>query len=294
MTAPHGPGREKRYFLEVGSVQQLTESKRDVEKHLNFYWRSYSDLAFQRAQIIPTLLNALREIAVPNFVFSDWQRAVSPKYLRDPLSAAGSLKLIGGRFNIGEIDTGRYPPFPALYLASDKTTAIQEKYQMKDQKGQPMSASELALTNPESLAVLRVNGLLSSVIDLRKSSNSLKPFVSLIKDFKISPAIVSEAKHLNITPPSIIREAPELMNALLWSEWRQLPMLWDVPAPSQIFGQLIEKADIEAVVYPSSLASGDCIALFYQNFKNSDSFAEIPRGELPEGVRNRIDSASFQ
>ena len=43
-----------------------------------------------------------------------------------PLSARGSLQDPGGRFNIGEIDTTRFPPFSGLYIASDKETSIQE------------------------------------------------------------------------------------------------------------------------------------------------------------------------
>ncbi len=106
-------------FLEYGFVSAIPASRAQHQQLLKFHWDYYSDLAFQRSCIYDSLKNSLLERAM-EFQFSRWQRAVTYRYCLEPLSTKGSLVDPGGRFNIGLIDPSRFPPFPALYVASDK------------------------------------------------------------------------------------------------------------------------------------------------------------------------------
>ena len=110
---------------ESGRVSDIIKSKKLYGDLVEFHWRYYSELAFQRKSIREELNSSLRNAAAA-FQFSGWQRVVKYKYSLDPLSAKGSLFDQGGRFNVGAIDSTRHPMFPALYLAVDKGTALAE------------------------------------------------------------------------------------------------------------------------------------------------------------------------
>src|SRR5687767_8560497 len=119
--------RSREYQLDRTSANEIRFYKKHTEELLQFHWQYYAELAYQRRRILEQLQESLLKNCSPEpFVFDDWQRAVKFKYSLDPLSVKGSLSDPGGRFNIGAIDTTRFPPFPALYLASDKDTALQE------------------------------------------------------------------------------------------------------------------------------------------------------------------------
>jgi len=135
-------------WLESGRVSDIVKSKKLYEDLVEFHWRYYFELAFQRKKIRDELNASLRDAAA-SFEFSQWQRIVKYKYSLDPLSATGSLSDPGGRFNIGAIDTTRYPMFPALYLAADKGTALAEVLGREKDVGS-LTPEELALTKPDS------------------------------------------------------------------------------------------------------------------------------------------------
>ncbi len=111
--------------LESGLITDIYRSKWRYERWLEFHWKYYSELSYQRSQIYDKLKGALAERAT-SFQFHRWQRAVKYKYSTDPLNAKGSLTDPGGRFNIGRIDPTRFTAFPGLYAASDKSTALAE------------------------------------------------------------------------------------------------------------------------------------------------------------------------
>jgi hypothetical protein len=91
-------------------------------------------------------------------LFVEWRRVCVPRrdpghrhrqdyrWTLHPLSAAGSLTSIGGRFNAGaEIDSRTFDPWPSLYLASDHATAYREKFQIEaGQTVDGLSPEELA------------------------------------------------------------------------------------------------------------------------------------------------------
>lgn len=155
--------------LESGRISDILRSKRYFEQLVEFHWEYYSELAFQRNQIREQLKSSLRDKAKP-FEFPRWQRIVRYKYSLVPLSTKGSLVDPGGRFNVGDIDRARYPAFPALYIASDKGTALAEVLGREKSAGS-LTPEELALTKPDSITAVSVSGKLESVIDIRDRNN---------------------------------------------------------------------------------------------------------------------------
>jgi hypothetical protein len=217
---------------------------------------------------------------------------VKYRYALEPLSARGSLGDPGGRFNMGAIDPSRYSVFPALYLAADKDTTLDEMFGRAKQ--QPLlSYEELALTRSGSVAVVSVSGVLESVLDLRNPEN-LSGFVALTKEFPISDELQQEARRLNQGSSHVVKTLSELLATILDPRWRIFPMQWDIPANSQILGQIAADAGIEGIVYPSSLTGQPCIAVYPQNFVNSSSFLQIGDPLPSPGVKNRIDKDTFK
>lgn len=279
----------RRWQLESGRVSDLIRSKKFYEDLVEFHWRYYSELAFQRKKIREELNASIRNVTAA-FEFSKWQRVVKYKYSLDPLSTKGSLSDPGGRFNIGAIDSTRYPMFPALYLAADKGTGLAEVLGRYKGLGS-FTPEELALTNPSSISAVSVSGKLESVLDVCVAGN-LSAFVSLIKDFKLSKSLVSEARRLG-WPLRLITTVAELKLVLMLENWRNWPMLYDVPAGGQVFGGIAMDAGIEGILYESVLTGKQCLAVFPQNFLNSASYIELDDPAPSDDVRTRIDSSNF-
>jgi hypothetical protein len=197
----------------------------------------------------------------------------------------------GGRFNVGAIDPMRYPMFPALYLAADKGTGLAEVLG-RDKGIGSLTPEELALTKPASISALSVSGKLESVLDVRVSGN-LSAFVSLINVFKLSKSLVSEARRLGWSPLRLVTTVAELKAVLMLENWRNWPMLYDVPAAGQIFGGVAMDAGIEGILYESVLTGKECLAVFSKNFLNSSSYIELDDPAPQDDVPTRIDSSNF-
>jgi len=279
----------RRWQLESGRVSDIIKSKKLYEDLVEFHWRYYSELAFQRKRIREALNSSLRNAAAA-FQFSGWQRVVKYKYSLDPLSAKGSLFDPGGRFNVGAIDPTRHPMFPALYLAADKGTALAEVLG-RDKDVGSLTPEQLALTRPDSISAVSVTGKLDAVIDIRMSGN-LSKFVSLIKDFKLSKPLISEARRLGWSL-TLVTTVAELKTVLMLDNWRNWPTLYDVPAGGQVFGGIAVDAGIEGILYESVLTGKECLAVFPQNFLNSSSYVGLDDPAPSDDVRKRIDSGNF-
>jgi len=220
--------------------------------------------------------------------FSKWQRAVKYKYALDPLGTSGSLVDPGGRFNIGGIDPARYPVFPALYLASDKGTALAELLGRSTTRD--LTPEEVALAKPDSIAAVSASGRLEAVLDVRDGSN-LTAFVTLIKGFRLPPALASKASRLGF-PLNIVRTVPQLIELLHMSLWRNWPALFDAPAASQIFGRISLDSQVEGILYNSVLTEKPCLAIYHQNFQNSSSYIELDDPVPPGLTVRRLDSSN--
>lgn len=280
----------RSWQLESGRISDIVRSKKHYEDLVEFHWRYYSELAFQRKKIRQELNDSLRDAARP-FEFSKWQRIVKYKYALDPLSARGSLSDPGGRFNVGAIDITRYPMFASLYLASDKGTALAEVLGREKAVG-TLTPEELALTRPDSITAVSVSGKLESVLDVSVADN-LAGFVTLIKKFKLPFPLISEARRLGQPPLRLITTVTDLQTVLMLEHWRDWPMLYDVPAGGQVFGGIALDAGIEGVLYESVSTRRKCLAVFPQNFLNSSSFIELDDAVPREDVPSRIDSSNF-
>lgn len=278
-------------ILESGFVRDIPRSKREYERLLRFHWNFYSELAYQRSQVYETLKAALAEQAKP-FEFEGWQRAVKYKYSLDPLSARGSLTDPGGRFNIGRIDPARFTTFPSLYVASDKKTALAELLG-GNARGQDLTAENLALTKPDSVTVVCIRGEIETALDVADEAN-LKEFVGLVRNFDLSQSLTQEARRLGIGPLRLTKSPKEMVKELRYTLWRIWPMQFDVPSPSQIFGQIAADAGIEGIIYHSALTSQPCMAIYPQNFLNSASFVELDDPAPVENVPTRIDRTTFR
>jgi len=100
-------------------------------------------------------------------------------------------------------------------LASDKDTAFQELLgQGKNDPVDGFSHLELALTKRDSISIVEVGGELEQVFDLN-DAETLKEFVGLIKDFKLSKSLRGKAEALDIPDYRIVTSANELSRSLL-------------------------------------------------------------------------------
>jgi RES domain-containing protein len=275
------------YLLERGTLRDLIEAKHRTLQLRKYHWDFYSELARQREEIKSDIFSTLNESSISNFTFSGWQRAVKWKYGLHPLCALGSLNMPGGRFNVGDVNSN-VPSFPALYFASDKDTALQETLGQSADEIEELTAREIALTNPESETIVSVSGNVERVFDLR-SALSLRKFVRLIKEFTIPSHIRAEGERLGENPGTVTT-AKQLLDILLAKDWSHIPMLHDIPANSQIFGQLIFLSGVDGILYPSKFTKRDCLALFPRNFENSSSFIQLDHEAPDSRVPKRIDS----
>lgn len=295
---PRNPGKKKYteenlYILDRFSESDLRTWENRKEDVLKYYWEYYSELAHQRTRIKDDLFTALIEASAGGITYGNWHRTVRVKHILDPLSAKGSiLSPSGGRFNFGSIEESKFPPFPALYLAVDSKTAIQEGLAQAYRQAPGQTPLDFALTSDTSFADYRVKFSLENIIDLH-DPNSLRPFVKLIKNFTLPDSLKAQAKKLDVAPPTVVQSVKELMKNLHASDWRKASAQFDVPAGCQIFGQLVEGAGIEGILYASKFTGQDCIAIFPRNLENSNSFIELADSAVEEIRLRRIDQHSW-
>jgi hypothetical protein len=287
------PPKKVAYLLDQFTFPDIKWEKAKTDSFLKYHWDHYSDLAYQRKKIEENLVGCLNEGCITHFQFDHWQRTVKHQYSLHPLSSIGSIKDIGGRFNIGDIKGDTFPIFAGLYIACDKDTALQETLLNQDlnAKGK-LSPIELALTNPLSITIVSVSGSLDKVFDLRAHGN-LQKFVDLIKRFKFSEAIKESARFLGIQQPRVVEQTKELYKTLMEKDWRQFPMQWDIPSNSQIFGHLVYISEIEGILYKSTFTNKDCLVIFPANFKNTSSYVKIDNAPPPEMVHKVINAETW-
>jgi hypothetical protein len=252
--------------------------------------RVYFELEQQRAKSYDALCDSLRTIPAASVDVKGWARVTDWRWSMTPLSAAGSLKGIGGRFNIGnDLDRARNQSFPSLYLAQDVDTAFGEYFggPLSTRSG-ALSLGELALRRESSFTTFLLDGHLDQVFDLR-SGASLKTFASISNAFDISPLTKAAIRAAGLPPRRIIRSADELWNRLLDAPaaWRREPQAYGIPAPCQIFGRFVRDAGFEAILYPSRHGLGLCLAVYPENFRASTGCVRVV-GDVPDRAANTI------
>lgn len=252
--------------------------------------RIYFELEQQRVAQYDALCESLRTAPAIAIDVAHWVRVTDWRWNLSPLSPAGSFKGIGGRFNIGsDLDRARNQAFGALYLAENVETAFSEYFggsQAEMKTG--LTLSELALRRPSSFTTFLLKGQLEHVLDLR-TSNVLDGFAEIIKHFDVSPQTKTAVRKAGLPPRAIMRSAKQLWNQIFVapSDWRLEPQAYGIPAACQIFGRFVHDSGFEAILFPSQLGPGACLAVFPHNFRGSTGRIEVV-GAVPDGTTHTI------
>jgi hypothetical protein len=153
------PPKEPRGILELdrfseASLRQWLAVSRDLDVLQD---ELYFGLEPERRSLRADLIGALQQSSPVAIDLLRWVRVVTYQFSDAPLSCAGSLQYIGGRFNAGaELDANTLNPWPALYLAEDFETAFREKYQLpQDGRGSDFSGAGLGTRRQPHRAVRR-------------------------------------------------------------------------------------------------------------------------------------------
>ena len=284
---------ERLYDLENFSDASIQQWHAYGTAVRDFHYALFFDLDGQRAARHKDLRTALQ--AVPGITVSidNWCRIVNFKFCLSALSPAGSLRWVGGRFNIGiDVDSDRFPSFPALYLAEDFETAFREYHGLKKStQVEGLSPEELTLENAGSWATLKVAGQVKNVFDLTKKSN-LTGVCKIFAKFNLSSR-VRELEELAQRPrTTLVRTPTELQSAMMLDDWRAWPVHFDVPSNSQVFARMLLEAGFEGVMYRSTQGARKCLAIFPQQLVNSDSFIELHPDRPPTIDFARLDATN--
>jgi RES domain-containing protein len=223
------------------------------------------------------ILESLERSPRLELVLTGWVRIVPFQYSNTPLSCAGSMKSIGGRFNAGcELDPGTLPPWPALYLAEDYETAFREKFQLaSDGTVDGLSATDLALQKGASHSTVQLHGELENVFDMTAPAN-LNAVARVLKKIGMPPRARALKKKLGIAPQDLrmVQGGVDLYRAVLEHNWRQLPIQFGLPARSHVLAEMIRAANYEAILYPSTKGGKNCLAVFPDKL-GAASFIEL-------------------
>ena len=185
------------------------------------------------------------------------------------------------------LDPIKFTQFPALYIAENYETAYRERNQISPEKkpDSGLSPDELSLTNTASTVDLILEGSIKSVIDLTNTS-CLKQFYDVIEDIKLPSYLETRSNKLNIPVMYHVRSYDELTKSILQDNWRSIPVTYDIPSNSQIFGYLAHQAGLEGILYPSKMSdSMRSLAIFPKNFTNSSSYIKIQDKNKPQNIK---------
>ena len=252
----------------------------------------YFGLEPERRRIRSQLIDALQSVDTVNLHLSRWVRMVSYQYSLMPLSSAGSLQGIGGRFNAGaELDQNTLEPWPALYLAEDYETAFREKFQLaSDQQVGGLRPEELALQHGGSHTTLFVNGHLPRVFDMTEPS-SLVALAKVLARIKMPARAAGIQKKWRVSSKHLfmVRSGKQLYDIALSHNWRMLPIQFGLPAQTQVLADWIRAAGFEAIRYRSTMGPGFCVAVF-PDLIGDDTFIELADASPSEVLHRRLDS----
>ena len=262
----------------INEPEKLSRYKDYLFDEYNYYYN-------EREKIKEEIIFSLNDKTTA-YSLKDWFRLTRTKYAIHPLNCKGSVEdATGGRFNIGSIKKDRFPTFPALYIGNEKETCIKEVY----------SGMEHFFSSKKSDSLFRISGHIYSMLDITKKG-SLNRFIKTIKQITLSKQLQNRLKKLNInTERTSIQSMKQFEKIIYNKNWKIYPNIHDIPAPSQVLGQLAKEAGIEAILYKSTkkLRTELCMVVFPENFKNSDSYIKLE--DCPEGVVNKkMDSETFE
>ena len=284
-------GGDTQYLVEKISQLDLRAWKGAARKVGSFHIRLFYYLAGMRADHAQEIRDALWNSKTDAFKRDRWYRIVNFQYSDNPLSPKGSL-INGGRFNYGsDIDPKTFHPFQALYIAEDEATAYAERFTSSSKnKSTSFKPHELALRTEGSYSVVAVNFDVANILDISNERN-LQAFVEVVSKFPMPEDLKRLGQEIGRQPPWLIVSTKELKEIFLDDNWRSHPMQFDIPSNPQILGKLLFDAGFEGVIYPSSKAARKkCVAVFSENFENSNSFVELADPAHAGVIHTRLDS----
>ena len=277
--------------FDEASLETWTELSADLDELQDIL---YFNLEPERRRLRPDLLKALQITQPTHLEIENWVRIVDYQWTMYPLSAAGSLTGIGGRFNVGtDLDSRTFDPWPALYLAADHSTAFREKYQIAaGQLVEGLTPEELSLGHGQSHSTVVLHGKLSRVFQL--TPETLAAVARVLGRIKMPERAERIKKKLNIKPEDLrmLTTGKQLHDVVALHNWRVLPIQFGLPSPSQILSELIRAADFEAIAYQSSKGGGVCLAVFLDRLAPG-SFVEV-MDKAPAGAITRLNEATAE
>ena len=248
----------------------------------------------ERRRLRSELIAALQQHQSNPLDIQGWVRIVDFQFTLMPLSSAGSLTGYGARFNAGmDLDHGTLNPWPALYIAEDYETAYREKFQLKSsQLIDGLKPDELALEHGRSHTTVILKGQVDRVFDMT-SSRHLDAVAKVLKKIKMPERAKSLKKRLRMKPNdlSMIQNGQGLYDAVLRQNWRLLPAQFGLPARSHVLAELVRAAGFSAILYRSTMGSGNCLAIFPDKLSGS-AYVELADKPPPEVRHIRLDGNS--
>lgn len=263
--------------------------------NLDQLWDSlYFGVEPERRKLRHQLIEAIKGVGHTSLQLDHWVRIVTYQYSLEPLTCAGSLQALGGRFNAGyELDANTMRPWPALYLAQNFETAFREKFQLAtDENVDGLTPQDLSLEGAVSHTTVFVNGQLNRVFDMT-AFTSLISVAKVLSKIKLPSDVAALARKLKFDRNTflMVKTGQQLFNAAVKQNWRVLPTQFGLPAPSQILAQFIRNTGYEAILYPSSKGSGKCLAVFPANL-GDDSFVQLMDEAPSEKTTKRLDQST--
>lgn len=271
------------------SIEQWNKISADLDE-LNAVL--YFNLEPDRRRHRLELLRALQQVTPVPYKFDNWVRIVDYQWTMHPLSAAGSIASIGGRFNAGnELDRNTLDAWPALYIAQDPETAYREKFQIpSNQTINGLTAEELSLSGGKSFSTVYLEGELSRVFEM--TPDNLAAVARVFAKIKMPEPARRLMKELKISDVNMVRSGKQLYDLATVFNWRVLPVQFGLPAQSHILAELVRAAAYEAIAYPSTKGGGKCLAVFVDSLA-SKSFVRL-KGEAPQGAITILDDSTTE
>lgn len=287
-----GGRHPKTRTVEEISLGQLLSHRKYARWAKEYHVRHYYALEAQRKLHADKIDRALRSAKTVDVDIDNWSRVIPYRFTLSPLSAAGSIKLVGGRFNIGEDVSPDIPAFHALYIADNHETAMCEKYPPPNSPEAGLDQFDLSLANKDSITIINLSGHLHNLFDVNDSSCT-EPLLKVIRKFRSPTNLDVLAKQARIEPWTIITTHDQMEYHCLEYNWRALPTILDIPSPSQILATLVRRAGLAGIKYNSTKSDGVNIAIFPENLSDT-SFIEVSGGCPQEATICRLDSSTAE
>lgn len=270
------------------SLTKWNELSHDIDQLANELFYSVRP---EQKRLREDILGAIRSVAGKAFQIDNWSRIVTYKYSLQPLSCAGSMLTVGGRFNPGaELDADTMAPFPALYMAQDYETAFREKFQIaSDKTVEGLKPQELALEHGASHSTIQLRGQVHNVFDM--TIKHLDTAAAVFRRIKMPDRAKALKKKLAMKDLRMVTTGLELHRAALEYNWRQGPVQFGLPAPSQVLAEFIRAAGFEGILYKSTKGPGSCLALFPDRLQDQ-SFVELADPAPAQIKHTRLDSGT--